>query len=317
MPSLWTQVEDVSPGSDRFFLVDANNLLMRAVHAADRTGMGTPEGIATGALLIFTNLLSRHIREEHPTHVLVAWDGGRSAFRTGLYPEYKAHRGERSSSPDERGPFSQAKEFCTLAGIHHVERPGWEADDIIACVWQAIRREHPADEVCILSGDKDLLQLLDPRTYQVRPASPPAGTDRWTVSRVLDAYGVAPASLSAALALIGDPGDNVPGIHGIGPKKAAKMLAEHGSLTRAMEAVRPEELAQARLWHALVDLRTMNYRQQGLYVPIPPRFAPTSFGGVYVTPLLRYLDRYMLESVKVRLTQGTLWQDTPPSESSA
>lgn len=302
----------------RYLLIDGNNMLMRAVHAADRTGMGTPEGIATGALLIFINLISRHIREEQPTHVLLAWDGGRSAFRTGMYPAYKAHRGERASSPDERGPFSQAKEFCTLAGIHHVERPGWEADDIIAAVWQVLRREQSGDEVVILSGDKDLLQLTDTYTEQVRPASPPAPTDRWDMHRVREHYGVPPMHLSAALALIGDASDNIPGVRGIGPVKAAKMLMEAGgSLTKAMEARPAEDLVQARLCHALVDLRTMNYRQHGLFVPPPPEFAPTSFGGVYVQALLRYLDRYMLESVKSRLALGTLWQDPPPSESSA
>lgn len=301
----------------RYLLIDGNNMLMRAVHAADRTGMGTPEGIATGALLIFINLISRHIREEQPSHVLLAWDGGRSAFRTGLYPAYKAHRGERASSPDERGPFSQAKEFCTLAGIHHVERQGWEADDVIAAVWQTLRRTQTDDPVGILSGDKDLLQLLDRRTYQIRPASPPAPTDRWDAARVVEHYGVPAERLSAALALIGDPSDNVPGIRNIGPKKAAQMLTQYGTLTLAMQAVRPDELEQARLWHALVDLRTMPYRQHGLFVPAPPEFAPTSFGGVYVHALLRYLDRYMLESVRSRLAQGTLWHDQPPSESSA
>lgn len=301
-----------------YLLVDSNNLLMRAVHAADRTGMGTPDGIATGALLIFINLLSRHIREEEPSHVLLAWDGGRSAFRTGLYPAYKAHRGERSGSPDERGPFSQAKEFATLAGIHHVERLGWEADDIIAAVWQTLRREQPEDEVCILSGDKDLLQLLDARTYQVRPASPPADTDRWTAERVTERYGVPPEHLSKAMALIGDVGDNVPGVRGIGPVKAAKLLSASGwSLSGATAKMEPDKQAAARLSHALVDLRTMNYRQQGLFLPPPPVFAPTTFGGVYVHDLLGYLDRYLLESVRSRLAQGTLWSNQPPSESSA
>ncbi len=302
----------------RYLLIDGNNMLMRAVHAADRTGMGTPEGIATGALVIFINLLSRHIREEAPTHVLLAWDGGRSALRLGLYPAYKAHRGERSGEPDERGPFSQAKEFCTLAGIHHVERQGWEADDVIAAVWQEIRRAQPDDVIAILSGDKDLLQLLDRRTYQIRPASPPAETDRWDAARVTEHYGVPPEHLSKAMALIGDTGDNVPGVRGIGPKKAAKLLSDNGwVLSAATAKMTPEQQASARLSHALVDLRSLRYSRQGLHVPIPPAFAPTSFGGVYAHALLRYLERYMLESVRGRLAQGTLWFQPPPSESSA
>jgi DNA polymerase-1 len=302
---------------DRYMLVDGNNLLMRAVYAADRTGMGTPEGIATGALLIFINLLSRHLREERPSHLVVCWDGGRSALRTSMYPAYKAHRGERADSPDDRGPFSQAKEFCTLAGIHHIERPGWEADDLIACAWQNIRRQESHAEVVILSGDKDLLQLLDTHTSQVRPATPPAKTDRWDMPRVTEHYGVPPEHLSKAMALIGDTSDNIPGVRGIGPVKAAKMLREAGwSLGRATAAMDEDKRAAAVLSHALVDLRTMRYANHGLHVALPPAFTPTTFGGVLAAPLLRYLDRYMLESVRTRLASQTLWTE-PPIESSA
>lgn len=303
----------------RYLLVDGNNLLMRAAHAAERTRMSTEDGIPTGALLILINMLSRHIREEQPTHVLLAWDGGRSEYRTGLYPAYKAHRGERGVE-DERGPFAQAKEFCTFAGIHHVERYGWEADDLIAAVWRSVRTYRPGSTVVILSGDKDLLQLLDAFTTQVRPATPPASTDRWDAARVEAAYGVPPRHLAKALALIGDPGDGVPGIRGIGPVKAAKMLTEaHFSLEQTMVGREPEDLRNLRLWYDLVNLRTMPYEQHGLHVPLPPVFAPTTYGGVYAHDLLRYLDRYMLESVRSRLAQGTLWQDPDPipTESSA
>lgn len=300
---------------NRYLLIDGNNMLMRAVHASQRNGvvMSTEDGVNTAALVIFINLLSRHIREESPTHLVVCWDGGRSAFRTGLYPDYKAHRPDRAETADERGPFAQAKEFCTLAGMHHVERPGWEADDLIAAYWQNTRRTDPGGRIVILSGDKDLLQLLDDHTYQVRPATPPAGTDRWDAWRVGEHYEVPPKHLSKAMAMIGDTGDNVPGVRGIGPKKAAKALAAGGwTLEGALHHLkRGDDLADARLWHALVDLRDMRYAKHGLHVTEVPTFTPTSFGGVLTTPLLQYLDRYALEGVKARLAAQTLWRDEP------
>lgn len=283
-------------------LVDGNNILTRAVHAAKHAHMSV-DGVNTGSLLIFINMLSRHIREEQPDSVVVCWDGGRSVYRTTLYPGYKAARKERPDEEDEDRPFGQAKEFLTLAGIHHVERAGWEADDLIACYWRSIR---PVDErIVILSADKDLLQMVGHNCEQVRPTTPPNPTDRWDAEKVFDKYGVQPGNLSKAMAMIGDISDGVPGIKGIGPVKAAKLVNERSW----------EELLATRgyenldLWHRLIDLRSISFHALGLSLQQPPPFRPTGPTSMLYIDLSHFLDRYALESVKTRLLTGGLWSE--------
>lgn len=287
-------------------LVDGNNLLARAVFAAKHARMSV-DGVNTGALLIFVNMLARHIREEHPDSVVVCWDGGRSVYRTGLYPDYKASRGEKPIEEERDEPFGQAKEFLTLAGIHHVERTGWEADDLIACYWRTIR---PTDtRLVILSGDKDLLQLVGDHCEQVRPVTPPNPTDRWDLARVREKYGVVPADLSKAMAFIGDISDGVPGIKGIGPKKAAKLVTERDWLSLL------DEYDGLDLWHRLIDLRSIPFTTLGLSLQQPPPFHPTGPTSITYIDLAQFLDRYRLESVKTRLLTGSLWASDNIEES--
>jgi 5'-3' exonuclease len=258
----------------KVLLADANNLAMRAIHAAQYSGMSA-DGIPTGALLIFINLLSRHIREERPDSVVVCWDGGKSAYRQQIYGDYKANRVERPEDEEDTRPFPQMKEFLTVANIHHVERPGWEADDLIACYWRTIR---PLDtDLVILSADKDLLQLVGPHCIQVRPASKPP-TDYWDEIRVARELGCRPSRVSLTMALAGDPGDNVPGLPGIGPKRAAQRLAKSNwelETFFSLYEISEDKQAQVRMAYELVDLRNVPYAAHGLSVSQPPVFRPT------------------------------------------
>lgn len=287
----------------RVMLIDANNLLMRASFAADRVSLSA-DGVPTAALMIFINLLSRHIREEAPTHVAMCWDGGRSAFRTQMYPAYKAQRHDRTEGGDS-GLFAQAKQFVSLAGIPYVECADWEADDLIAAYWQDVRRDHPQAEVVILSGDKDMLQLVDAKTTQVRPVSKPP-TDRWDVARTELYFGVPVEHLAKAMALIGDPIDNVPGVHGLGLKKAARILLESRYDLDVAMAQRGEQDQQwAAISFALIDLRGQDYGSRGLFLTPPLPFRPTTAEG----PLTDFLVRYRLEQIRSRLIARTLWQE--------
>lgn len=290
-------------------LVDSNNLLIRAVRATERVPLSA-DGVPTAALHVYINMLSRHVREERPDRLVVCWDGGRSAYRTGLYPAYKAGRSERPL--EERGPFAQAKEFLTLAGLHHVERPGWEADDLIAAYWRSLR---PLDDpVVIVSGDKDLLQLLGPGVEQVRPTRSEDPVDRWTAQRVEREMGCRPADLAKVMALTGDPGDGVPGVRGVGPKRAAKMLADHGwdlgalVYTKVAEHDWSADVGQGVLLsQRLVDLRDLPYHAHGLVLGQPPRLAPTAAGDALFPALLAFLDRYQLDQTRSRLLSRQLW----------
>lgn len=291
-------------------LVDGNNVLMRAVHAMQRPGqarLSSDSGVPTGPLLAFINSLSKHVREEQPDKVVVAWDGGKSAHRVALDPDYK---GQRTPAPEfeeyKEGAFALAKEFLSLANVHHVEVRGYEADDVIAYYW---RYNRPLDEkVVILSSDKDFLQLLGDGIEQVRLGSYDTPTDRWTRQRVLDEMGCDPRYLADAMALAGDTSDNIPGVPRFGMRTAVKTLARNKwdlDIALNFEERLQDHRERVSLNRQLVDLREGH---QGLTLdPLPP-FQPTGPGNLAFAPLLSFLTRYQLESVKARLYNNSLWK---------
>lgn len=291
-------------------LVDGNNALMRAVHAMNRPGqtrLSTDDGVPTGPLVAFIGTLSRHIKEERPDKVVVAWDGGKSAYRLGLDPNYKGHR---NPAPEfeayKDSAFALAKEFLSLANVHHVEVKGYEADDVIAYYW---RYNRPLDEkVVILSSDKDFLQLLGPNIEQVRLGSYDTPTDRWDYDRVVAEMGCKPQDLADVMALTGDVSDNIPGIPRFGTKTAVKVLARNKWWLET--ALTFEERLHPHRERALLNRRLVDLREghKGLSLdPLPP-FQPTAPGNVAFASLLSFLTRYQMESIKARLYENTLWK---------
>lgn len=292
-------------------LVDANNLLMRAIHAMSRSGLSSDQGVSTGPLLSFINGLSKHVREEKPDRVAICWDGGRSEHRVALDGAYKAHR--LSLDPDieeaKEGSFGLAKEFASVAGLFHVERPGIEADDLIARYVLDASRD---GKTVILSSDKDFLQLLDDSgegvVEQVRLSSGGADTDRWTAKRVRAEMGCEPEVLASAMALAGDVSDNVIGVPRFGMKTAIKLLRQYDwDLGRALEEDQrlAEHGERVRLNLALVDLRS---GLDGLFLPDLPVFDPTKPGDTAYPEMLSFLTTYQIRSIQARLYDGSLWR---------
>jgi DNA polymerase-1 len=299
-------------------LVDANNVLIRAVRATERSGMATVDGVPTGPLLVFINSLSYHFRTERPDAVVVCWDGGRSRYRIEIFPDYKKDRPKREGRDDPEGPFGLAKRFLSLANLHHVEREGYEADDLIAAYcrqsggWGAAVTDvggySAPPEIIIVSSDHDLLQLLGPGVTQVKVSSRPPD-DRWDAARVLRDLGCEPRYLPYVMALQGDPGDGVPGLPRIGPKKAVRMMARHDwSWLRLLEGGELDEDQRGivQLALRLVDLRD-GPGPSGLVLADPAVLSPTAPGDAMFEELLAFLRRYELASVERRLLDGTLW----------
>lgn len=288
----------------RTLVVDGNNILSRASFAVrgKNVVLSNHDGVPTAALMVFINLLSKYVRQEAPDNLVVCWDGGRSIERTRLLPEYKGQRPERPDGPDDpERPFAQAKEFLSLAGVHHVEKAGVEADDLVAAYWGA---KHSSERMVILSADKDFLQLLDGWTEQIRPGT---GLDeRWTRNRVRSEMKVLPEDLPKVMALTGDHVDNIPGIPRFGTKTAVKVLSqyqwdldsavrEHPTLQGLGETVRRN--------YALVDLRHASVIGRHF----APKFTPTTLTSVMWPDLEQFLLRYDLNSIHDRLVEGTLW----------
>jgi len=288
----------------KVLLVDGNNLLIRALKATERGVDMTANGVNTAALVVFINCLSRHIREEQPDKVVVAWDSKTgSDYRLAIDPEYKAHRNLSTTDWEERKNenFWLAKEFLAVSNIFSVSRPGVEADDIIASYWRAYR--HRA-QVVILSSDKDFMQLLTDGTEQVRLSAGGAPTDRWDEQRVRDELGYEASDIGKIMALTGDAGDNVPGIKGIGPKTAVKILtAAEWDLDR-VEHPKITDIADVHTNYSLVDLREARMIRA---VGAAPDFEPTAPGSALAVPLMTFMETYLLAKVETAWLTGSLW----------
>lgn len=274
-----------------------------------RSGLSAGE-VPTGPLVAFIGTLSRHIREEKPDKVVVCWDGGKSAMRLAIDPDYKGHRNPSPEFEDFKdSAYDLMKRFLSLANIHHVRQQGHEADDIIAYYW---RHNRPlAEKIVILSSDKDFLQLLvSGEVEQVRLGSHDTPTDRWTYERLQEEIGATGRKYMEALAISGDTSDNVPGVPRFGMKTAIKTLAKYPNLDIAIhcdERLTPhKERIEKNI--RLVDLTGLG---SGLELPPLPPFQPTQPGDLLFGDLLSFLTRYEMDRVKDSLYRGALWQGAP------
>ncbi|WP_395105860.1 DNA polymerase I [Actinomadura sp. SCN-SB] len=216
----------------RLLLLDGHSLAYRAYHALPVENFSTTGGQPTNVIYGFANMLANVLRDERPTHAAVAFDVSRQTFRTEAFPEYKA---TRARSPEGFGDqLKILDELLAAVGITTLRVPGYEADDIIATL--ATRAVPAGHEVLIMTGDRDVLQLVGPQVtvlYFYRTASE---LIRYTPQRVEEKYGLTPAQYPDFAALRGDPSDNLPSIPGIGEKTAAKWIREHGSLAALLDS---------------------------------------------------------------------------------
>jgi DNA polymerase-1 len=226
-----------SAGADRTRLVviDAANAIYRAFFAIPN--LRAPDGSPTGAAYGFVTMLIKVLRDEKPTHVAVASDPPGGSFRRRIYPEYKA--GRDAQPEDLTAQLPLIAEFCTAFGVPMLEVPDFEADDIIATL---VESAPPDAEVCIVSTDKDLMQLVRPGVELLDGVK----GRRIDSAAVEERFGVAPAQLLDMRALVGDPSDNIPGVKGIGEKGAAKLIQEFGSLDRLLAEADQVKAKRAR-----------------------------------------------------------------------
>lgn len=216
------------------FVVDASGHLHRAFHAI--RNLRNSRGMATNALYGLATMLRKFRREHQPEYAVVVFDAGRETFRNEIYPEYKANRPR--APEDLVVQFPYARRIATSMGFKVLEVQGFEADDVIATVTQRARER--GFDVVIISGDKDLFQLVDDH---VRVHDPVGDVlyDREGVARKI---GVPPEHVRDYLALVGDSSDNVPGVRGIGEKGAAELIGKYGPLEALYE--RLDEIAERK-----------------------------------------------------------------------
>lgn len=210
--------------NDTLMLLDTYGLVYRAFFALPP--LSTAKGMPINAVYGFTMMLNKVLAEEKPTHVIAAFDKGMPAHRVALYAEYKAQR--QAMPEDLRGQFALVRRVLDAYGIPVAEIEGQEADDVIATL--AAKAEVAGARNLVLTGDLDLLQIVDERTTVLATRRGITDLARYDVAAVQERFGLVPAQLADYRGLKGDPSDNLPGIPGVGEKTASKLLQAAGSL---------------------------------------------------------------------------------------
>ncbi|HEY3763378.1 MAG TPA: 5'-3' exonuclease H3TH domain-containing protein [Verrucomicrobiae bacterium] len=225
---------------DRLLIVDGHAYAYRAFHAIRE--LRSPAGRPTNAIYGFVKMIEKMRATVAPTHLMVVWDGGLSAERMAVLPEYKAQRPEM---PDDLRPqLDEIVAYLNAAGIASYCSPGIEADDYIACL--AWRAADAGMNVVIASSDKDFMQLVSARIGLLNPNDKSEAI--WTDEQVRAKTGVEPSQIVDWLSLMGDSVDNIRGVPGVGTKTAADLLKQFGSveeLYRRLDDVKSERLRGA------------------------------------------------------------------------
>jgi DNA polymerase I len=226
--------------NSQFLIVDGHAYAYRAFHAI--RALRSPTGEPTNAIFGFIKMLSKMRAKLSPSHLIVVWDGGLCAERMAALPGYKAQRPEMPS--DLVPQLDEIGRYLDAVGLAAFCRDGVEADDYIACL--ARRGAQAGMEVVIASSDKDFMQLVSPRIGLLNPHDKTEAI--WGADQVRTKTGVNPVQIVDWLALIGDSVDNIPGVPGVGPKTAADLLSQFGSvaeLYRHVGEVKSDRLRMA------------------------------------------------------------------------
>ncbi len=226
--------------------VDGDSLAHRAYHAMPKTIRGAG-GRPAGALVGFTNMLVRLWEAERPRAVLVGWDSiGEPTYR---HDAFEAYQSGRHFDPELLEQLDLLPELVASIGFACAKAPGYEADDFLAA---AVALGEPT---LVVSSDRDLFQLASETTTILQPTRGVSELARIGPAEVRERYGVEPAQVPDFIALRGDPSDKLPGARGVGPKGAASLLREHGSLEALLAAGRfSAEAEDLRLYRRIASL---------------------------------------------------------------
>jgi len=205
-------------------LIDGNSLLFRAFYALPL--LHNREGVYTNGVYGFLTMFNRVIASEQPTHIVVAFDMEHKTFRNDRYKDYKANR---SAPPEElKGQFQLLRDVLTVLNVHYIEIPGYEADDIIGTLSKKAQDE---DMDClIVTGDGDALQLVSERVKVLMTKKGISELEIYGPDEVRKKWQVDPGQMIEIKALMGDTSDNIPGVPGVGPKTAIKLIKEYGNI---------------------------------------------------------------------------------------
>ncbi|MDN4607283.1 DNA polymerase I [Sporosarcina highlanderae] len=241
---------------EKIVLLDGNSLAYRAFFALPLLTNDT--GIHTNAIYGFTMMLQNILEEEKPTHILVAWDAGKTTFRHSTFSEYKG--GRQKTPPELSEQFPYLRKLLDAFQISQYELDQYEADDIIGTLSKTGDAE--GMEVVVISGDKDLTQLASDKTTVCITRKGITDLEKYTPAHVMDKYGLTPSQIIDMKGLMGDPSDNIPGVPGVGEKTAIKLLKEYGSVEKVYESL--DKVSGKKLKENLTENEELAYMSKKL-----------------------------------------------------
>ena len=290
------------------YLVDGSAYIFRAYHRLPP--LTNPEGTPVGAVYGYTTMLWKLAddldKADGPTHLAVILDKSSHSFRNEIYSEYKANRPD---PPEDLVPqFPLIRDATRAFSLPCIEEPDVEADDMIASYARAAAAK--GFDVTIVSSDKDLMQLVGPGGDGVGAIDmlDTMKSARIGTEEVEEKFGVGPELVGDVLALMGDSVDNIPGIFGVGPKTATKLIQEHGSLTGALDAA--ADMKKSKLKERLLEHRADAELSRVLVTlkedcPLPVPLEDMKLDGVPEGPLAEFLETHGFTSLLRRLDAGS------------
>ncbi len=287
--------------TNHLYLVDGSGYIFRAYHRLPPLTniRGEPVGAVYGYTTMLWKLAEALHKADGPTHMAVILDKSSKTFRNDLYDKYKA---QRPPPPEDLVPqFPMIRDATRAFSLPCIETEGLEADDIIACYAKAALAQ--GWQVTVVSSDKDLMQLIQPGLDLFDTMN----NRRLNAPEVVEKFGVEPAQLGDVLALMGDTVDNVPGVPGVGPKTAAKLIVEHGDLEAVLAAAPAmkasklrdnliEHADMARLSRVLVTLKDD--------CDLPEPLEDLLLKGIPEEPLRAFLEHHGFRSLLTKLGSG-------------
>ncbi len=296
----------MSTDQQHLYLVDGSSYIFRAYHRLPP--LTDPEGTPVGAVYGYTTMLWKLADDldaaDGPTHLAVILDKDSKSFRNDIYPEYKANR--PPPPEDLRPQFPLIRDATRAFSLPCIEESGLEADDIIASYAREAQRQ--GWNVTIVSSDKDLMQLIGEVDGAKIDMLDTMKSARIYIPEVEEKFGVKPELVGDVLALMGDTADNIPGIYGVGPKTASKLIAEHGSLTAALDQA--PDMKKSKLKERLLEGRGDAEMSRVLVTlkedcDLPVAIEDMRIEKIPAEPLAAFLEKHGFTSLLKRLGAGS------------
>ncbi|MBP3949737.1 DNA polymerase I [Bacillus suaedae] len=286
---------------NKLVLIDGNSIAYRAFFALPL--LNNQKGVYTNAVYGFSTMLFKIIEEEKPTHMLVAFDAGKTTFRHKTYSEYKG--GRQKTPPELSEQFPLVRELLDAFNISRYEAENYEADDIIGTLAKQAGEKEDW-EVKIYSGDKDLLQLISDKVTVILTKKGITNVEAYDIAHLDEVYGITPKQIIDMKGLMGDSSDNIPGVPGIGEKTALKLLKEFGTVEEVLSSI--DQISGKKMKERLEENREQALMSKELAtifvdVPLEESFDQYTFGDYETNKVVGLLKELEFTSLLSKFDQ--------------